>query len=134
MTEYDKKNDGAAFPPFEDMNMILQGKMNVEGRDAKCVVVRRVTQSGMEIMEVYEKVGALFKNDNAKENSPDYSGKIYVSADKKLPWTAPYTDKRLAAWRRMKDGKPYMSFAISDPQDKNDAQPNNNLQGDEIPF
>ena len=81
MTEYDKKNDGAAFPPFEDMNMILQGKMNVEGRDAKCVVVRRVTQSGMEIMEVYEKVGALFKNDNAKENSPDYTGKIYDTAD-----------------------------------------------------
>ena len=134
MTEYDKKNDGAAFPPFEDMNMILQGKMNVEGRDAKCVVVRRVTQSGMEIMEVYEKVGALFKNDNAKENSPDYTGKIYDTADKKMPWTAPYTDKRLAACRRMKDGKPYMSFAISDPQDKNDAQPNNNLQGDEIPF
>ena len=134
MTEDEKKNDGAAFPPFEDMNMILQGKMNVEGRDAKCVVVRRVTQSGMEIMEVYEKVGALFKNDNAKENSPDYTGKIYATADKKMPWTAPYTDKRLAAWRRMKDGKPYMSFAISDPQDKNDAQPNNNLQGDEIPF
>ena len=134
MTEYDKKNYGAAFPPFEDMNMILQGKMNVEGRDAKCVVVRRVTQSGMEIMEVYEKVGALCKNDNAKENSPDYTGKIYDTADKKMPWTAPYTDKRLAAWRRMKDGKPYMSFAISDPQDKNDAQPNNNLQGDEIPF
>ncbi len=134
MTEYDKKNDGAAFPPFEDMNMILQGKMNVEGRDAKCVVVRRVTQSGMEIMEVYEKVGALFKNDNAKENSPNYTGKIYDTADKKMPWTAPYTDKRLAAWRRMKDGKPYMSFAISDPQDKNDAQPNNNLQEDEIPF
>ena len=134
MTEYDKKNDGAAFPPFEDMNMILQGKMNVEGRDAKCVVVRRVTQSGMEIMEVYEKVGALFKNDNAKENSPNYTGKIYDTADKKMPSTAPYTDKRLAAWRRMKDGKPYMSFAISDPQDKNDAPPNNNLQGDEIPF
>tara|TARA_R100000458_G_C8170071_1_gene170914 strand:- start:272 stop:676 length:405 start_codon:yes stop_codon:yes gene_type:complete len=134
LTEYDKKNDGAAFPPFEDMNMILQGKMNVEGRDAKCVVVRRVTQSGMEIMEVYEKVGALFKNDNAKENSPNYTGKIYDTADKKMPWTAPYTDKRLAAWRRMKDGKPYMSFAISDPQDKNDAQPNNNLQEDEIPF
>ena len=134
MTEYDKKNDGAAFPPFEDMNMILQGKMNVEGRDAKCVVVRRVTQSGMEIMEVYEKVGALFKNDNAIENSPDYTGKIYATADKKMPWTAPYTDNRLVAWRRKKDGKPYMSFAISDPQDKNDAQPNNNLQGDEIPF
>jgi hypothetical protein len=34
----------------------------------------------------------------------------------------------------MKDGKPYMSFAISDPQNKNDEQPNNNLKEDDIPF
>jgi hypothetical protein len=134
LAEYDNTNDGVAFPPFEDMNMILQGKMNVEGRDAKCVVVRRVTQSGMEVMEVYEKVGVMFKNDNAKESAPDYTGKLYDTADKQLPWTAPYTDKRLAAWRRMKDGKPYMSFAISDPQNKSEGQANNSLQDDEIPF
>ena len=134
MAEYDNVNDGVAFPPFEDMKMILQGKMNVEGRDGKYNVVRRVTQSGMEVMEVYEKVGVMFKNDNAKDSAPDYTGKLYDTADKQLPWTAPHTDKRLAAWRRMKDGKPYMSFNISDPQNKNDAQPNNSLQGDEIPF
>lgn len=134
MAEYDNINDGVAFPPFEDMKMILQGKINVEGRDAKCVVVKRVTQSGMEIMELYEKVGVMFKNDNAKENAPDYTGKIYDTADKQMPWTAPYTDKRVASWRRMKDDKPYMSFAISDPQNKNDAQPNNNFTDDAIPF
>ena len=128
MAEYDNTNDGVAFPPFEDMNMILQGKMNVEGRDGKYTVVRRVTQSGMEVMEVYEKVGVMFKNDNAKDNAPD------DTADKQMPWSAPYTDKRLAAWRRMKDGKPYMSFAISDPQNKNEPQANNSLPDDEIPF
>lgn len=134
MAEYDNINDGVAFPPFEDMKMILQGKINVEGRDAKCVVVKRVTQSGMEIMELYEKVGVMFKNDNAKDNAPDYTGKIYDTADKQMPWTAPYTDKRVASWRRMKDDKPYMSFAISDPQNKSDAQPNNNFTDDAIPF
>ena len=134
MADYDNTNDGVAFPPFEDMKMILQGKMNVEGRDSKYTVVRRVTQSGMEVMEVYEKVGVMFKNDSDKENAPNYTGKLYDTADKQLPWTAPYTDKRLAAWRRMKDGKPYMSFNISDPQNKNDAQPNNNLKEDDIPF
>jgi|TARA_R100000329_G_scaffold142707_1_gene126304 hypothetical protein len=141
LTDYDNTNSGVAFPPFEDMNMILQGKVNVEGRDAKCVVVRRVTQSGMEIMEVYEKVGVMFKNDNTKENAPDYTGKIYDTADKQLPWTAPYTDKRLAAWRRIKEsndpakqGKPYMTFVVSEPQNKNDAHPNNDLKEDEIPF
>ena len=134
MAEYDNINDGVAFPPFEDMKMILQGKINVEGRDAKCVVVKRVTQSGMEVMELYEKVGVMFKNDNAKDNAPDYTGKIYDTADKQMPWTAPYTDKRVASWRRMKDDKPYMSFAISDPQNKSDAQPNNNFTDDTIPF
>ena len=134
MAEYDNINDGVAFPPFEDMKMILQGKINVEGRDAKCVVVKRVTQSGMEIMELYEKVGVMFKNDNATDNAPDYTGKIYDTADKQMPWTAPYTDKRVASWRRMKDDKPYMSFAISDPQNKSDAQPNNNFTDDAIPF
>ena len=134
MAEYDNINDGVAFPPFEDMKMILQGKINVEGRDAKCVVVKRVTQSGMEIMELYEKVGVMFKNDNAKDNAPDYTGKIYDTADKQMPWTAPYTDKRVASWRRMKDDKPYMSFAISDPQNKSDAQSNNNFTDDAIPF
>lgn len=134
MAEYDNINDGVAFPPFEDMKMILQGKINVEGRDAKCVVVKRVTQSGMEVMELYEKVGVMFKNDNAKDNAPDYTGKIYDTADKQMPWTAPYTDKRVASWRRMKDDKPYMSFAISDPQNKSDAQPNNNFTDDAIPF
>ena len=133
MAEYDNINDGVAFPPFEDMKMILQGKINVEGRDAKCVVVKRVTQSGMEVMELYEKVGVMFKNDNAKDNAPDYTGKIYDTADKQMPWTAPYTDKRVASWRRMKDDKPYMSFAISDPQNKSDAQPNNNFTDDAIP-
>jgi hypothetical protein len=134
LAEYDNTNDGVAFPPFEDMKMILQGKMNVEGRDGKYTVVRRVTQSGMEIMEVYEKVGVMFKNESDKDTAPDYTGKLYDTADKQVPWSAPQTDKRLAAWRRMKDGKPYMSFAISDPQNKSEAQANNSLPVDEIPF
>ena len=45
MAEYDNTNDGVAYPPFEDMRMILQGKINVEGRDSKAVIVQRETKT-----------------------------------------------------------------------------------------
>ena len=66
MADYDPNNNGAAFPPFDDMKMILQGKINVEGRDGKYVIVRRESRDGKEIMEVYEKVGAMFPSDNTR--------------------------------------------------------------------
>jgi uncharacterized protein (DUF736 family) len=114
--QYDNTNDGVAFPPFEDMKLILQGKINVEGRDSRYTIVRRETKTGKEIMEVYEKVGVMFKQDQGKEGSPNYTGTIYNTNDKTQPWTMPDSDKRIAAWRRQKDGKPYMSINISDPQ------------------
>lgn len=138
MAEYDNTNDGVAYPPFEDMRMILQGKINVEGRDSKAVIVQRETKSGMKIMEVYEKVGVLFKNENTKEGAPDYTGKIYDTNDKQMPWSAPQTDRRIAGWRRQKDGKPYMSFNISVPQQQTQERDVNpaaaRLEDDEIPF
>ena len=131
MAEYDNTNDGVAFPPFEDMKMILQGKMNVEGRDGRYAIVRRTTQGGMELMEVFEKVGVMFKQEGGKEGSPDYTGKIYDMHDKRQPWTDPHPNRRIAAWRRMKDGKPYMSFNISEQQNTGKSE---SLPNDEIPF
>lgn len=132
MAEYDNTNDGVAFPPFEDMKMILQGKMNVEGRDSKYSYVRRQTQSGKELIEIFEKVGVMFKQEGGKEGSPDYTGKMYDTNDKQQPWTEPHTNRRVAGWRRMKDGKPYMSFSISEPQTK--GQSSSALPDDDIPF
>lgn len=135
MADYDPNNNGAAFPPFDDMNMILQGKINVEGRDSKYVIVRRETRDGKEIMEVYEKVGAMFPNDNPKESAPNYTGSLYKTDDKQMPYTPPTTDRRIAAWRRMKDDKPYLSFVISEPQQRNDAHSAyGDLPKDDIPF
>ena len=46
----------------------------------------------------------LFDNDKkGNDAAPDYSGPVGE-------------DKRIAGWRRMKDGKPYMSFQVSDKQ------------------
>ena len=123
MADYDDTNRGAAFTPFPTQQMILQGKLNVEGADKKVMLVRDTTRDGKQIIEVYEKSGTFFENDKkGKESAPDYSG--------------PFGDtKRLAGWKKMKDGKPYMSFQVSDKTSGGAAAPTTDpLQGDDIPF
>lgn len=134
MADYDPNNNGAAFPPFDDMKMILQGKINVEGRDGKYVVVRRESRDGREIMEIYEKVGAMFPNENDNPAAPSYTGTIFNTNDKQMPYTMPTLDRRIAAWRRMKDNKPYLSFVVSEPQQRTDQVETNTGPDDDIPF
>jgi hypothetical protein len=121
--QYDDTNRGAAFTPFPTQQMILQGRLNVEGADKKVMLVRDKTRDGKQIIEVYEKAGTLFDNDKKENGSaPDYSG--------------PFGDsKRLAGWKKMKDGKPYMSFQVSDKMSGGAAASTTDpLQGDDIPF
>jgi len=128
MAEYDNSNTGATFPPFEEQRMILQGRIRVEGRQSKTVIVQTQTRDGKKILEIYEKIGAMFENDNEKESAPDWTGKIFNPEDKTMPYIHPPLNKRIAAWRRSKDGKPYLSFLASDPQG------NDNNLDDKIPF
>lgn len=119
MAEYDDTNRGAAFTPFPTQKMILQGKVNVEGIDHKVILVKDTTRDGTEIIEMYTKMGAMFDNDKkGNESAPDYSGPVG-------------SDKRIAGWRRMKDDKPYMSFQITDKQQKDSG---NTLKDDDLPF
>jgi len=127
MADYDNTNRGAAFAPFEQQRLILQGKVNVSGNDIKVVLVKDQTQSGTNLIEVYQKVGVLFDNDKkGNENAPDYSGPLEIGR------------KRIAAWRKEKDGKPYMSISVSDalPADSvRAAQQQQQVDlADEIPF
>lgn len=133
MADYDNNNRGAAFKPFEQQQMILQGKINTNGQDANVVLVKTSTKAGKTIIEVYEKRGVLFENDKqGNANKPDYTG----------PWMEDTpTPMRLAAWRKDKDGKPYMSFEVSAKQnggntnfDKVKSVPDLSLPDDEIPF
>jgi hypothetical protein len=129
--EYDKTNDGALFPPFADMELILQGNINVAGRDSRYAFVRRMTRDQKELVEVFEKVGVMFPTDNEKEGAPAYTGTMYNPNDKRMPWTTPPVLKRIASWIRMTgDEKPYMSIEISDPQQKS----NSSLPNEKIPF
>ena len=124
MAEYDNTNRGAAFAPFETQKLILQGKIDDNRIERKVTLVKDQTRDGKTIIEVYEKIGTLFENDKkGNEAAPDYTG--------------PFNDtRRLAAWRKMKDGKPYMTFNVSDKQGDSKKLPNvpDFLDDDKIPF
>ena len=110
MADYDNTDKGAAFPPFETQRLILQGKINDNGKEMKTVLVADQTRDGKKLIEVYEKVGTLFENDKkGNENAPDYTGPLGMM-------------RRIAAWRRIKDNKPYMTFSVSDKQAQGQQQ------------
>ena len=123
MADYDNTDKGAAFPPFETQRLILQGKINDNGKEMKVVLVADQTRDGKKLIEVYEKVGTLFENDQkGNENAPNYTGPLFLF-------------RRLAAWRRMKEGKPYMTFSVSDKtQGQQQQQQEQGLPNDGIPF
>ena len=124
MADYDNTNRGAAFAPFETQKLILQGKIDDNRIERKVTLVKDQTRDGKTIIEVYEKIGTLFENDKkGNDAAPDYTG--------------PFNDtRRLAAWRKMKDGKPYMTFNVSDKQGDSKKLPNvpDFLEDDKIPF
>ena len=122
MTEYNNTDTGAAFTPFTTQRLILQGKINSGGTDMKVTCVMDETKDGKQIIEIYQKVGVLFQNEGMKEGAPDYTGPLF-------------DDKRLAAWKKMKDEKPYMSFSVSDKLDKGQyTEGKSSIGEDKIPF
>ena len=66
-------------------------------------------------------VRSLTTTRKGNESAPDYSGPFG-------------DDKRLAGWKKMKDGKPYMSFQVSDKMSGGSKPTADPLQGDDIPF
>lgn len=119
---YDDTNKGAAFTPFPEQSLILQGKLNVEGNDKRVALIKGTTKDGKSIIEIYQQVGVLFDNDKkGNESAPDFSGPFGE-------------EKRVAGWKRTKDGKPYISFVISDKQQGAAPQQQSALPDDTIPF
>lgn len=122
MADYDNTDKGAAFKPFDKQRLILQGKINDRGREKKVVLIKDETKSGKQIIEIFEKVGTLFPNEKKEsENAPDYSGML--------------DQRRIAAWKRMKENNPYMTFAVSDQRDdgRKEEQREDRLN-DQTPF
>lgn len=127
MAEYDNTDKGAAFKPFDTQKLILQGKINDDGTERKIVLIKDTTKSGKQIIEIFEKAGTLFVNEKKEsENAPDYTG----------PISSIVKDRRMAAWKRTKDGNPYMTLAVSDARDNGEtSKPSNiSIADDDIPW
>ena len=121
--DYDNTDRGAAFAPFPTQALILQGKIDNAGEEMKVTLVKDQTRDGKTLIEVYQKVGVLFDNDKkGNEAAPDYTGPLGET-------------RRIAAWRKMKDDKPYMTFNVSDKQQgQQAASPAATPFADDIPF
>lgn len=105
MSQHDNTNSGVIFQPHDDQSLSGQGKVNIEGRDEKIVLIReRLKRDGPLELVVYKKAGVLFVNDKADQNdkAPKFSGPL-----------DDHKDYRLAAWPGQKDGRRYMSLKVS---------------------
>lgn len=131
MSEYDNTNRGAAFPPYEDQKFILSGDINYQGTDRRLVFISGSTKDGKKKIDVYQKMGVLFENDRKDMPAkPDYTGPI------------DNTNLRMAAWRNQKDGKPYLSYQVSEKQEvtsnnsmtQSPQENNGQAVDDDVPF
>ena len=62
MSEYDDTNRSAVFTPFDDQKFILQGKLNIDGKEYPVVVMQMTSKNGNKRLEIYQKMGALFED------------------------------------------------------------------------
>jgi len=109
MTEYDNTNRGAAFKPFPEQQLILQGKLNVMGEDGQVALIMAESRDGKKRIEVFQKIGCLFPNDKkGNEKAPDYSG----------PLDGLHQDWKIASWKEMKGDNAYMSLQVSEYKPK----------------
>ncbi len=110
MTQYDDTNRGALFPPRNKPNssepntrVILTGTIDDNGQEKRVAAIMVTTKDGKDIIDLYEKVGTLYKNDDKKtDKHPDYSG--------------PFGNRRVSVWTKQakETGLNYMSCSLSD--------------------
>lgn len=135
MSEYDNTNRGAAFTPFDDQKFILQGKVDIQGKEYPVVIMQMTSRSGSKRLEVYQKMGTMFdvKKNEGSENQPDYDGPLDL-IDGNL---------KIAGWRQQKDDKPYLSLQVQErlvktevtaPQELKPATTEVIVDDDSIPF
>ena len=130
MADYDDTNTGAAFKPVATQRLSLQGKINIDGNERKVVCVADETKNGTRLIEVYEKVGVLFENDQkGNDKAPNYSGPLepYISSK----------PMQIAAWKKSSDNAGnFLSMRLSEKQQQQQQQSRqqDDLHNDQIPF
>ncbi len=111
MTEYDNRNKGVMFQPYPDQRLVLQGKLDIEGNEARVYGIRQpLTEGGEPVIVLVEQIGILYpnkpKNDETlHEKAPAYSGPLDRHAS-----------LRIAGWKGEKNGNHYLQLKVSEKQ------------------
>ncbi|MBE3637369.1 hypothetical protein [Mangrovicoccus algicola] len=105
---YDNTNSGIVFKPHDDQILSGSGKLNINGQETRVVMLfEQVSRDGKRELVLYQRVGPLFPNDRQdNEKAPQFSG----------PCDGPLSHMRIAAWKRSKDGRDFLSLKISERQ------------------
>lgn len=150
MAEYDNTNTGALFPA-ENMKVIRQGKIDIEGKEDDYCLCQVQTKNGHTIFEVYQKVGAVFINERKRdEKDADMSGTVTIEGTDYMMWGRKRESKSGMAFTAIScavktssagaSGKTSGSQYAEDYKDKNPAQGSGTPDGfnddfsDDIPF
>lgn len=141
MTEYDNTNTGAVFPA-NNMELVRQGKINVEGVDGDYAIVKCITKNNKTVFEVYKKVGACFPNTQKREDGdPDMSGNIDLFGREFMVWGRKKVSKSglsftsiSVAEKKQKEGASNPNTPQAAGPDADPSPPIPDINDDEIPF
>lgn len=125
MSDYDETNRGVIFQPHQDQNFVGQGKINIEGSEAKYALVKeKLSRDGKPQLVLYVRAGVLFDNDKkGNDKAPDLSGPLDL-----------HPDHRVAGWKGEKDGRRYISINVSQKQNGGEGgQEGGSANGDQNP-
>tara|TARA_R100000773_G_C4220482_1_gene119181 strand:+ start:594 stop:1031 length:438 start_codon:yes stop_codon:yes gene_type:complete len=110
--EYDNTNRGALWKVKEDApyDVIMQGKINMNGFDRNCILIKRKNAQGQDTFEVFESIGNVKKisqEEKQNEKAPDGKGVVEI---RKID-----TTMGIAFWRKQKkDGEGFLSVSLSE--------------------
>lgn len=102
--DYDNTNRGAAHAPFESQNLLLTGKLNIDGDLKQIAIMEDTDKEGRKILVVLQRIGCMYGNQDADDanKQPHYSGPID-------------DNHRIAGWRETdKHGRKYLSLRRSE--------------------
>ena len=103
MSDYDNTNSGIIFQPHDDQEFRGQGRINIEGRDSRCVLIReKLSRDGDPVLVMYQRAAVFFPNDKGdNEKRPDFSGPLDN-----------HPDMRCAVWVGEKDGRKNLQIKV----------------------
>lgn len=122
MSERDNSNQGVLFPKWKDQHLHSTGKLDIEGKEDRIMVVEeRLKKDGPLTKVLYKRIGVLFENkERESENSPHYSGPLDE-----------HPNKRMAAWRNSNDdGKKWISIRVGNRQGDGGSSSDGSGQGE----